>query len=302
MLFLIEVLLQELYNGYSSCSEGTGNSTTANVTLESILKNIGIGIVDTGKSNIDGIKSSIENPLEAIGAFMKFQYEFGLGIPNGMINPELDEGGQEYRDAVMQAISQAIQNGYNEFINGNGNVKAYYISRVGSEIALVIIGDKATKAIKLGKSSEVTNLLSKEAALSVESKAIPMSVQLLGKGDDLTSVASKIKPLSGYTDIIVHGSEDAFWVKHNGDWVSVDQRSIATYLKKSADYNGGSIRLISCKTGELADGVAKNISNKLGVNVMAPTDTVWIYNNGNMTVGATAISNTGKWKVFSPGK
>lgn len=88
---------------------------------------------------------------------------------------------------------------------------------------------------------------------------------------------------------------------HNGKWAYLDQRSLANYLKQDVGYTGGSIRLLSCGTGSTLNGFAQNLSNKMGVNVMAPSDTIWAFPNGRLTIGPNAYSNTGQWNIFKPG-
>lgn len=131
--------------------------------------------------------------------------------------------------------------------------------------------------------------------------AIPASIQLIGKGDNLANYASCIKKLDRYTDVIIHGNPNGFEVLHNGKWVSIDQRSLAAFIKKNG-YDKGPIRLISCNTGKLPDGAAKNLANKLGVEVIAPSDTVWLWKNGNLTIGPDQFTNNGVWNRFLPGK
>ena len=125
-------------------------------------------------------------------------------------------------------------------------------------------------------------------------------VTLIGKGDHLAQAAKWIKPQQGVIDVVVHGSPDAFHVLHNGKWVQVNHRTLATLIKKSGQ-SGSSIRLISCSSGACPTGVAQNLANKLGMKVTAPTDSVWIHSNGNLTIGKTATANTGQWVVFTPG-
>ena len=50
----------------------------------------------------------------------------------------------------------------------------------------------------------------------------------------------------------------------------------------------------------LAATIANSVADRLNVNVLAPTDTVWAYPDGTLTVGPTADSNTGEWVVVSP--
>lgn len=85
---------------------------------------------------------------------------------------------------------------------------------------------------------------------------------------------------------------------HNGKWVYLDQRSLANYLKQDAGYTGGPIRLLSCGTGSSPNGFAKNLANKMGVEVMAPSDTIWAFSNGKLVLGPNPNSNTGHWNHF----
>jgi hypothetical protein len=125
-------------------------------------------------------------------------------------------------------------------------------------------------------------------------------VTLIGKGDPLAQAAKWIKPQQGVIDVVVHGSPDAFHVLHNGKWVQVNHRTLATLIEKSGQ-SGSSIRLIFCSSGASPTGVAQNLANKLGMKVTAPTDKVWIHPNGNLTIGKTATANTGQWVTFTPG-
>jgi hypothetical protein len=125
-------------------------------------------------------------------------------------------------------------------------------------------------------------------------------VTLIGQGDRLAQAAKWIKPQRGVIDVIVHGSADAFWVLHNGTWVQVNHRALATLIQKSGQ-SGTSIRLISCSAGASSTGVAQNLANKLGIKVLAPSDTVWIHPNGTLTIGKTPTANTGTWVTFTPG-
>lgn len=78
--------------------------------------------------------------------------------------------------------------------------------------------------------------------------------------------------MNDYTDVIVHGSANAFEVMRNGKWIKLNQRSMATFLKNNVGYTGGNIRIISCTTGASSNGIAKQLANKLGVNVLAPSN------------------------------
>lgn len=121
-------------------------------------------------------------------------------------------------------------------------------------------------------------------------------------GDNLKQNATRVKEEPGFTDVTIHGNPDTAEYYYKGKWVKLDQRSLALMLKKDPGYKSGGIRLLSCSTGKLDSGFAQNLANKLGVPVKAPTDTLWVWPNGRLTIGPTQLSNTGSWRVFKPTK
>lgn len=136
------------------------------------------------------------------------------------------------------------------------------------------------------------------------SSATPGTSKLIGagEGEQFGVYASKATPVEGYTDVIVHGAPpNEVGVMHNGKWAYLNQRSLSNYLKQDAGYAGGSIRLLSCATGSTTNGFAQNLANKMGVQVMAPSDTIWAFPNGKLTIGPKSFSNTGQWNIFNPG-
>ena len=112
---------------------------------------------------------------------------------------------------------------------------------------------------------------------------------------------------NGYYDIIAHGTKNGIEITHNGKKMTVDSRIAARLIQNSDGYNGQNIRLLSCNTGALDNGFAQNLSNKLNVEVCAPTNYLWADSNGNYYVaGMTSAgmpdeTNLGIFKVFIPG-
>lgn len=135
-------------------------------------------------------------------------------------------------------------------------------------------------------------------------KAAPGTVKLVKPklGDNFGKFALKAKPLVGYTDVIIHGNPktDLVSVFHNGEWTDIDQRRLATYVRHDVGYKSGPIRLISCSTGDKE--FAQNFANKMGVKVLAPSDTVWAHPDGRLTIGPKSYINSGEWKEFTPRK
>lgn len=122
-------------------------------------------------------------------------------------------------------------------------------------------------------------------------------------GKKFGAYASQAAPEEGYVGVIIHTSADRqkFSVCQNGSWVEVDHRALANWLK-SKGYDGKTpVRLISCGAGGTDSRLAQDLANKLGVEVKAPSDTIWADKNGNLTIGPTKDSNTGHWNQFQPG-
>lgn len=115
--------------------------------------------------------------------------------------------------------------------------------------------------------------------------------------------ASRAEKDGEYVDVIVHTSSDgqSFAVYQDGGWINISHRQLANWLESKGYKNDAPIRLISCGAGGSNTSLAQNLANKLGVTVKAPSDTIWVDENGNLTIGPTADSNTGTWNVFEPG-
>ena len=134
--------------------------------------------------------------------------------------------------------------------------------------------------------------------------AAPGTVKLVKEKEDdnFGRFAMKAEPLPGYTDVIIHGNPDTDKVSvyHNGKWVDIDQRRLTSYVRKDSGYKSGPIRLVSCSTG--AQEFAQHFANKMGVEVLAPTNTVWAHPSGKLTIGPKSYINMGEWKKFVPKK
>jgi len=77
-------------------------------------------------------------------------------------------------------------------------------------------------------------------------------------------------------------------------------REFAEILRNSPVYEGRPIRLISCKAGAEGSMNAQYIANQLGVDILAPTHTVFVYPDGEIFVGPSIYERTGTWKIFKP--
>ena len=125
-----------------------------------------------------------------------------------------------------------------------------------------------------------------------------------GRGFELKEAAKRVKKLDGFTDVAVHGSANSISVivRRGGkdQEIILNHRSLARHLKADKDYGGGNIRLLSCKTGSQTGTFAQNLANKMGVTVRAPSDILFIYPNGKMTIGPDMFTNSGRWINYHP--
>ncbi len=164
-------------------------------------------------------------------------------------------------------------------------------------------GSAATQAIMDGKVDPERMIAEGIAAVIMGATGRELGGSSAGEGELFGKYASKAAPIDGYTDVIIHGAPpNKVGVMHNGEWVYLDQRSLANFLRQDAGYTGGAIRLLSCGTGSSPTGFAQNLANKMGVEVMAPSDTIWAFPNGRLTIGPDSFTNTGHWNIFLPGK
>ena len=225
--------------------------------------------------------------VKAAEAQQRFKQEFAVGVV--MATPVL---GQVFAAAgAMDSTLPAGQRG----AYGAAVVLPFFGSVLRGVAGPALRG----AASGVDDAARAAGSLGDDAARGVN-QAVPAGANLVGAGDDLARAAKWVKPQQGVFDVVVHGSDDAFHVLHNGSWVQVNQRSLATFMRGHG-YQGGPVRLLSCSSGACSNGVAQNLANKLGAPVTAPNGTLWIHPNGNLTIGTNPAVNSGSWFTFTPG-
>jgi hypothetical protein len=116
--------------------------------------------------------------------------------------------------------------------------------------------------------------------------------------------SARVKTIEGVTDVNIHGNATSVGYRlADGSKVTMDEFELLARMKADG-YDGGPIRLLSCKTGDLSNptNFAQRLADAAGVPVSAPTDTLWVSRStGNMTIGPAPGVNTGQWKIFMPG-
>ena len=115
----------------------------------------------------------------------------------------------------------------------------------------------------------------------------------------------------GMLDVVLHGASDRVLV---GSSHLVDHRVLGNLIAKDSQYSGQPIRLLPCNTGSAPSRLAQNLSNKLGVDVLAPNNFIWARPDGShliagrKSIGSGAsrrlipdMTDPGDWAPYSPG-
>jgi RHS repeat-associated protein len=230
-------------------------------------------------------------------------------LPSGMTEEDVRNIAQGDRGAVRSGAASAV-GGFAGVSAGAAYeaAKQYAVKKAAEAVELVAgAGTRLKRIFRCGSGGTSAEVRTVEATAEAAPKAVaaeeavPAGTRLVGRGDPLKRAADWVKPQQGAHDVLVHGTPESFQVLHNGKVVTIDQRSLATFMKKSG-YSGGDVRLLSCSTGACDAGAAQNLANKLGAKVTAPTDTLWIHRDGTLTIGPNPSVNTGTWRTFAPGK
>lgn len=131
-----------------------------------------------------------------------------------------------------------------------------------------------------------------------DTPAAPGAIDYMAKNDQFLLNAAKradVDP-SGYLDVVAHGNANGIVI--NGTLTSA--ADAAKIIASDPQFAGQNIRLLSCSTGSSATGFAQQLANELGVTVRAPTDTLWAYGDGRLTIGPNPVANSGSWINFAP--
>lgn len=143
---------------------------------------------------------------------------------------------------------------------------------------------------------------------------VPLSrIYVTEQSDSLLySNLKKVKPLKGFDDFGGHGGKD--FIERTsaiGVVTKYSAKEFADILKYDEEYSGGNIRLLFCKTGASEKGFAQQLADELGVTVLAPTETLWVDENGKLFVtnndklaemwyNGNEVKETGKMMAFKP--
>ena len=195
---------------------------------------------------------------------------------------------------------------------GTGGMKAYEKEiTIGRNVQWEVTDTKVVNrgeedeylqfSVRLQKKDENTIASGGQSDTIKEGTSEPLSIRYVNNQEQFYVNTGKIKPIDGYEDIVCHGDKYGFTFKDmDGKESTVSVKEMAAMLKENPEYHGGSIRLISCEAGADGSVVAQGLADEMGVKVLAPSDVLWVHENGTMGIGAEPNDNTGEWREFDP--
>ena len=116
---------------------------------------------------------------------------------------------------------------------------------------------------------------------------IPLARNYVNHTDRLFENLKHVKPVEGYEDFGVHGDPENSVVTYqtnNGVNTQYSGREFAGVIKSDPSYHGENVRLLSCGAGSESSGFAQELANALKRYVMAPTETLWVGENGQIFI------------------
>ncbi len=160
--------------------------------------------------------------------------------------------------------------------------------------------------------SEKSGIMEVGKEETTENDMLLLSSKFINPNDDLYRYADRIIPENGFGDIICHGDPFNLLIRGmDGEEWAYPADKAAEMIRNSREFKKEPIRLISCQTGAEENGIAQQLANILGVDVKAPTESVYINMNGEMFITdndilarlwdkGLPVKETGEWKVFKP--
>lgn len=154
----------------------------------------------------------------------------------------------------------------------------------------------------------------------IKKEMYALSGHHVNQKDELYEKLENVRPYKDYEDYGIHGvpeKESVMYETTNGQETLYTGKEYAEIIKQDPNYHGGKVRLLSCGMGNENSKFIQEFANELGVEVMAPTETLWIGNNGELFISDNdyladmwyndgkidnSINQTGRWRFYSPKK
>nr|MCU0431366.1 fibronectin type III domain-containing protein [Cytophagaceae bacterium] len=154
------------------------------------------------------------------------------------------------------------------------------------DIALVKAEDGFVYALE--QAAEIGGSGNIEVAIEISDYALLLGTDVANAKSYLAGSARPANTI----DLAVHGSGETYTIIINGkEYNGNNHRTLAGLIKNNAEYNGKTIRLLSCSSLESA----QDLANKTGQNVIACEGEVRLFADGGITNGNTP------WYLLQPG-
>ena len=116
----------------------------------------------------------------------------------------------------------------------------------------------------------------------------------LTRAEPFSEFVTRAAPAPGYYDVVIQADRGP-------GGAGFSPRAVARLILKDAIYAGGPVRLITGRSGGIGRLPAQALADRLGVDVLAPSDTVFAFDSGRLVVGPSPLVPTGQWVTFKPG-
>jgi hypothetical protein len=248
-------------------------------------------------------KGSTLLPRTAAGKFVLLPAELAKGAPtlfhelssllNLSLNGEALVKARQY--AANEEFIALLEQG---IVKADGQADARILEILNKDPEWI---DDFYQAQKEGKielgvflDSELNGTLLDATPATPFSQVPGIHVASLGKDKDVLLSLQRIKPETGWFDVIVHGTPDHFMVLHNGNWVAITHRDLYNYLKRMPGFaDAAGVRLISCEAG-LKD-LAENFAKKAKKKVRAANVKIGVTESGDIV----SHGGAGWWSEYS---
>ena len=163
-------------------------------------------------------------------------------------------------------------------------------------VGLAAGGDSAAS-----ESGLISRLRPAELFRKPANRPISLPIRSFAKTDPLAEYAQNIPRLDGHYDVAAHGNQLEVEIHLDEGPSTLRAPDLARLIAAQPDYHGQPVRLVSCFTGERPDGIAQQLANELGVQVVAPSSKLWVWDDGRTAVGLDWQVPDGRWLTYKPG-
>jgi RHS repeat-associated protein len=172
-------------------------------------------------------------------------------------------------------------------------VAAATLGAVAAPIIAVV--QRAMPAAARGAAQAVVAMVQRVMPASRAGARVAEAAPVLSRQvDDLATYGARVPTQSGgYFNVVTHADATSAYVRSAGGDMAVGHRELARFISGSSGYSGQPIRLIGCNAGACSTGLAQNLANKLGVDVVAPTGKAYVSSTGSFWAD-------GSWVTFTP--